>query len=103
MIDPDADLGRRAWLPCPYCIDNDCAACAQRTTCGQHWRYLLANDVQHVFLQCPACRHRWWADTGCGAGDRRTGWGLPDFPVADFPVADFPVGPDEAVNPGEAA
>jgi len=22
MLDPQADLGRRAWLPCPYCHDN---------------------------------------------------------------------------------
>lgn len=55
MLDPDADLGRRAWLPCPRC-------------CDVHWRYLLANETRLVFLQCPGCMYRWWHDTEFGVG-----------------------------------
>lgn len=83
MRDPDADLGRRAWIPCPRCGEDDCAACTAGATCDQHWRYLLANETRLVFLQCPACWYRWWQDTGCGVGDRRPERNqLPDFPAS---------------------
>jgi len=87
MLDPDADLGRRAWLPCPRCRDDGCAACAAGTTCGQHWRYLLANDTRLVFLQCPICRHRWWHDTEFGVGAR---------PPEYYQLPDSPASPGEA-------
>jgi hypothetical protein len=53
MLDPQADLGRRAWLPCPYCRDNA-------------WLYLLDFDVNLVWVQCGNCLRRWWHDTGVG-------------------------------------
>jgi hypothetical protein len=39
MLDPQADPGRRAWLPCPYCRDNA-------------WLYLLDFDINLVWVQC---------------------------------------------------
>ncbi|HET9257166.1 MAG TPA: hypothetical protein VFO16_18475 [Pseudonocardiaceae bacterium] len=56
-LDPQADPGRRAWLPCRYC-DSDAAL------------YLLGSDVNMVWVQCGACLHRWWHDTNCGHGPR---------------------------------
>lgn len=57
ILDPQADPGRRVWLPCRYC-DNDTAL------------YLLASDVNMVWVQCGSCLRRWWLDTGCGRGRR---------------------------------
>jgi hypothetical protein len=54
MLDPDADPGRRAWLPCPRCCDDGCSTCAVGSTCDLHWRYLLANETRLLFLQCAA-------------------------------------------------
>ncbi|WP_392392243.1 hypothetical protein [Streptomyces parvus] len=39
------------------------ATCADRRTCGQHWRYLIANDGPVLHLQCPGCTHTWSLDT----------------------------------------
>ncbi|MFY9809024.1 MAG: hypothetical protein WAK86_17445 [Pseudonocardiaceae bacterium] len=36
MLDPDADLGRRAWLPCPRCCTDGCSTCTVGTTCDLH-------------------------------------------------------------------
>jgi hypothetical protein len=69
MLDADAYLGRRAWLPCPRCYEDGCMNCAVNHTCDQHWRYLLANEGLLVFLQCPTCMHRWWHDTGTSGGN----------------------------------
>ncbi|MGH3908122.1 MAG: hypothetical protein ACRDTE_28665 [Pseudonocardiaceae bacterium] len=83
MLDPDVHPGRRAWLPCPRCGDDDCPTCARGATCDRHWRYLLGNEQRRVFLQCPACHHRWWHDTGFGVGDHRPDRSrLPDFPAS---------------------
>ena len=75
MLDADADLGRRAWVPCPHCSKNNCPRCAEGITCDLHWQYLLANEARLVFLQCPDCLHRWWYDT-----EGRTQGHPPDFP-----------------------
>jgi hypothetical protein len=53
MLDPQADPGRRAWLPC--------------TSCGiTAPLYLLHCDVNLVWVQCSNCLRRWWHDTGVG-------------------------------------
>ncbi|MGH3884433.1 MAG: hypothetical protein ACRDRY_00800 [Pseudonocardiaceae bacterium] len=57
MLDPQADLGRRVWLPCSHC-SSDTAL------------YLLASDVNLVWVQCGNCLRRWWHDTGFGRGGR---------------------------------
>ncbi|MER6122061.1 hypothetical protein ABT173_05070 [Streptomyces sp. NPDC001795] len=63
-IDPHADDGRRAWLPCPQCRDHeDCEICLAGRTCRHHWRYLLSNVGHVVHLQCPNCTHIWAHDT----------------------------------------
>lgn len=70
-IDPTADLGRRAWLPCPVCADDDaCADCLAGRNCGRHWQYLLSSHATRIFLQCPSCGHLWHVDTRrrCGCG-----------------------------------
>ncbi|MFB7663556.1 hypothetical protein ACFC1R_06330 [Kitasatospora sp. NPDC056138] len=67
-IDPQADIGRRAWVACPSCDDaRDCAPCGERRNCGDHWRYLLANTGSVLHLQCPGCTHVWDHETGFGA------------------------------------
>ncbi|WP_225447066.1 hypothetical protein [Streptacidiphilus sp. PB12-B1b] len=67
-LDPHADHGRRAWVPCPNCDDaRDCAPCAQRRTCSEHWRYLLAHSGSVLHLQCPRCTHLWDHETHFGA------------------------------------
>ena len=53
MLDPQADLGRRAWLPCPHCYDNGPL-------------YVLGFDINLVWVQCRNCLRRWWHDTGVG-------------------------------------
>ncbi|HEY6422194.1 MAG TPA: hypothetical protein VIY28_02880 [Pseudonocardiaceae bacterium] len=55
MLDPQADVGRRVWVPCRYCGDNAAL-------------YLLASEVNLVWVQCPSCLRRWWHDTGVGKG-----------------------------------
>ncbi len=84
MLDADADLGRRAWLPCPRCCcDDGCSTCAVGSSPELHWRYLLANEARLVFLQCPGCLHRWWHDTGFGAGEEQPSpTQLPDSPAS---------------------
>ncbi|OUC96403.1 hypothetical protein [Streptosporangium minutum] len=68
-IDPHADLGRRAWVPCPGCRDDkDCGACLDGRNCGEHWRYLIGNTGSRLHLQCPACTHLWDHETHFGAG-----------------------------------
>jgi hypothetical protein len=52
MLDAQANLGRRAWLPCIHCGDTPL--------------YLLDYDVNLVWVQCGACLRRWWHDTGVG-------------------------------------
>jgi hypothetical protein len=52
MLDPQADLGRRAWLPCPYCSHSPL--------------YLLGSDINLIWVQCGNCLRRWWHDTGTG-------------------------------------
>ncbi|HEV7452768.1 MAG TPA: hypothetical protein VGO16_15550 [Pseudonocardiaceae bacterium] len=53
MLDPQADPGRRAWLPCPHCYDNPALL------------YLLDFDINLVWVQCANCLRRWW-HTGVG-------------------------------------
>jgi hypothetical protein len=66
-IDPQADKGRRAWVDCPRCADNqDCEPCNDRRTCLDHWRYLLSNNGRRLHLQCPSCAHLWEHDTRFG-------------------------------------
>lgn len=55
MLDPAADAGRRAWLPCANCGNEDAL-------------YLLDAAPRYVFVQCGACSYRWWYDTNCGHG-----------------------------------
>lgn len=67
-IDPQADLGRRAWVACPGCDDaRGCVPCAQQRSCAEHWRYLLSSTGSLLHLQCPACTHVWDHETGFGA------------------------------------
>ena len=81
MIDADAAAGRRAWLACTRGDDGDhCTACEAGRTCEEHWRYLLGVEGRRIFVQCPACRHRWWHDTGFGSGDW-TDRSLPAWPL----------------------
>ncbi|GAA3430282.1 hypothetical protein ACWDTT_10065 [Streptosporangium sandarakinum] len=71
-IDPCADLGRRAWVPCPGCGDHrDCADCGAGRNCADHWRYLLGVTGSRLHLQCPGCTHLWVHETGFGAGGPR--------------------------------
>ena len=56
-LDPQADIGRRAWLPCPNCYHTGPL-------------YLLDFDINLVWVQCGNCLRRWWHDTGFGAGNR---------------------------------
>ncbi|MEO3812642.1 hypothetical protein ABGB17_26880 [Sphaerisporangium sp. B11E5] len=70
-IDPDADLGRRAWVPCPGCRDDrGCGPCGDGRNCADHWRYLLGATGGVLHLQCPGCTHLWDHRTGFGAGGR---------------------------------
>ena len=70
-IDPDADRGRRAWLPCPHCDHGrHCAECRSRRNCGDHWQYLLSNQAWVVHLQCPTCGHLWATDARWRRGRR---------------------------------
>jgi primosomal protein N' len=63
-LDPSADLGRRAWLPCPHCERAaSCPQCSAGLTCDEHWQYLLSNDAQVLHLQCPDCAGLWDHDT----------------------------------------
>ena len=63
-IDPHADRGRRAWLPCPRCDHGaHCTECQSSRNCATHWQYLLSNQAWLVHLQCPGCGHVWTADT----------------------------------------
>lgn len=69
MLDSDADICRRAWVHCLHCADHDrCSTCREGRSCESHWRYLLASTGRHLFVQCPACLHRWWHDTRFGQG-----------------------------------
>ena len=39
-IDPTADRGRRAWLPCPSCDHGSrCSDCQGAKNCATHWQY----------------------------------------------------------------
>ncbi|MEU1626533.1 hypothetical protein ABZ746_14640 [Streptomyces sp. NPDC020096] len=67
-IDPSADIGRRAWVPCPRCEDHQgCEPCEAGRNCADHWRYLLSNQGRLLHLQCPNCTHLWSWDSGFGA------------------------------------
>ena len=67
-LDPQADIGRRAWVPCPNCDDTlACTPCGDGRTCSQHWRYMLSNSGSLIHLQCPGCTHIWAHETGFGA------------------------------------
>ncbi|MER7208154.1 hypothetical protein [Streptosporangium sp. NPDC000239] len=71
-IDPHADLGRRAWVPCPGCRDDrDCAPCSDGRNCSDHWRYLIRTTGSLLHLQCPGCTHLWSHETNFGAGGGR--------------------------------
>ncbi|MGW6613720.1 hypothetical protein ACWGA0_09730 [Streptomyces erythrochromogenes] len=66
-LDPQADPGRRAWIPCPQCHDtHHCQPCQQHRTCPTHWRYLLTNTGSQLHLQCPHCTHVWTHETNFG-------------------------------------
>ena len=63
-IDPDADRGRRAWLPCPSCDHGKyCGECNSPRNCVRHWQYLLRNQAWVAYLQCPTCGYLWTTDT----------------------------------------
>lgn len=67
-LDPQADIGRRAWVDCPYCDDGrGCVTCEQGRTCPEHWRYLLSNTGSLLHLQCPSCTRVWSHETHFGA------------------------------------
>ncbi|MEU6279613.1 hypothetical protein [Streptomyces sp. NPDC047028] len=67
-LDPQADIGRRAWLPCPNCDDRaHCATCRRDAPCTAHWRYLLSNTGSLLHLQCPSCTHVWTHESHFGA------------------------------------
>ncbi|WP_406491511.1 hypothetical protein OHB06_08960 [Streptomyces sp. NBC_01604] len=67
-LDPQADIGRRAWVACPNCDDRrGCATCEQGRTCSEHWRYLLSNAGSLLHLQCRSCTHIWTHETHFGA------------------------------------
>ncbi|MGW1375471.1 hypothetical protein ACWD6P_14500 [Streptomyces sp. NPDC002446] len=73
-LDPTADIGRRAWVPCPGCQDHQgCGTCLDGRTCHEHWRYLLSNKGSVLHLQCPNCTHLWAWQSGFGAGGRTDG------------------------------
>ncbi|MEU8911890.1 MULTISPECIES: hypothetical protein [Streptomyces] len=73
-LDPTADIGRRAWVPCPSCQDHQgCGTCSDGRTCADHWRYLLSNKGSVLHLQCPNCTHLWAWESGFGAGGRTDG------------------------------
>ena len=57
MLDSQADIGRRVWLPCRYCSNNTAL-------------YLLASDVILVWVLWGKCLRRWWHYTGVGKGGR---------------------------------
>ncbi|MFJ7490953.1 hypothetical protein ACIQZB_06790 [Streptomyces sp. NPDC097727] len=70
-IDPQADVARRAWMPCPVCDDaRHCENCADLRTCREHWRYLISNNGPVVHLQCPQCTHMWSVNTRPGVTPR---------------------------------
>jgi hypothetical protein len=49
---------------------------------------MLHAEGRYVFLQCPACKHRWWQDTRFGAGDRPiSAADLPNWPGGTSQVA----------------
>ncbi|HEY1970668.1 MAG TPA: hypothetical protein VGH89_22135 [Pseudonocardia sp.] len=82
MRDAQACSGRRAWTGCPRCADHrGCRSCESGLSCPTHWRFLLAAQGRHLFVQCRGCWHRWWHDTGFGVGDR---------PAQIDELADFP-------------
>ena len=63
-IDPTADRGRRAWLPCPCCDHAaKCGDCRDTRNCDTHWQYLLSNKGTLVHLQCSDCGYLWSTDT----------------------------------------
>lgn len=67
-LDPQADPGRRAWVPCPNCEDTrECTPCGDGRTCSRHWRYMLSHHGSLLHLQCPGCTHIWAHETGFGA------------------------------------
>lgn len=71
-IDPTADRGRRAWLPCPSCDHRGQRGdCRSTKNCADHWQYLLSNEGTQVHLQCKDCGHLWSTDTR-GRTDRRS-------------------------------
>ncbi|GAA4566283.1 hypothetical protein [Planotetraspora kaengkrachanensis] len=71
-IDPHADLGRRAWVPCPRCRDDEgCAECGAGRNCRDHWRYLLSTTGTLLHVQCPGCAHLWDHETRFRHGTRR--------------------------------
>ena len=74
-IDPHADRGRRAWLPCPRCDHGArCTECQSSRNCATHWQFLLSNQAWLVHLQCPGCGHVWQPIPGraaVGATTRR--------------------------------
>lgn len=82
MASASTDPGRRAWgFACPYCGPADCATCAARSTCRDHWAYYLGGpSPREAELECPQCALRWVVDTRCGAGGR------PAMPELEFPV-----------------
>ncbi|MFL5996593.1 MAG: hypothetical protein ACJ736_20175 [Streptomyces sp.] len=77
-LDPQADIGRRAWVACPNCDDRrGCATCEQGRTCSEHWRYLLSHVGSLLHLQCRSCTHIWAHETHFGV--RPDGGSAPAF------------------------
>lgn len=99
-VDPQADIGRRAWIACPNCDDaRDCAPCGERRSCSEHWRYLISNTGSLLHLQCPGCTHVWDHETGFGA--TRSALGRVPGPRRSEPTAG--VLPEDGPEAGDRA
>ncbi|GAA1097497.1 hypothetical protein GCM10009663_45540 [Kitasatospora arboriphila] len=99
-VDPQADIGRRAWIACPNCDDaRDCTPCGERRSCSEHWRYLISNTGSLLHLQCPGCTHVWDHETGFGA--TRSALGRVPGPRRSEPTAG--VLPEDGPEAGDRA
>ena len=65
--DPDDDISRHAWQPCPNCHHgHECRQCRNNQNCQIHRQHLLNSKGSRVSLQCPRCAHVWMDDVIAG-------------------------------------